>query len=108
MVWTELKGESRVVGRKRNIEEEEEVQGAEKKLCASLDLSGTCGRLEGLGLSSDSSDCQRLRDENVSSSDDEVEVSLLLENTRAISDLDKLINEKCVSGSDDEIDVNCL
>ena len=94
MVWNELKSESRVLGKKRSLEEEDEsVQSAEKKLCASLDMSGTCGRLRGMGLSSDSSDCQNLRNDSTSSSESEVDVSLLLENTRATSEPDRLMDE---------------
>ena len=68
-----LKLELRVVGMKRKASESssEEVL-PNKKLCCSLDLSGTCGRLGEINLQTDSSDCSRERAHSDSVSELEV------------------------------------
>ena len=93
----ELKKEHRVTGLKRKMEdtgcnegvpEKNEARPA-KKLCESLNLSGTCERLGDIALSSDHSNCSSLRGSD--SSDLSVDVSGLLERTRDTGEVDRLL-----------------
>ena len=63
----------------------------EKKLCYSFDLSGTCSRLEEIGILSDSSDYSFERADSDSSS--ELDISLLLERTRDDGEVDRMVQE---------------
>ena len=79
-VWSSLKSERRVRGVKRNAESSAE-ETEKKKLCVSLDVSGTCNILSRIVLrSSDSSDVSVLRHD--SDSDSSIDVSQLLRETR--------------------------
>ena len=61
-------------GAKRQAETNQEEDNYEKKMCLSLDLSGTCGRLGEIEIRSSSSDCSNLRCS--SDTDSIVDVSL--------------------------------
>ena len=83
MVWRNLKSEQRLKGKKRVVDENDnvEVHGDEKRLCISLDVSGTCDRFGVLDLESSSCESSKLR--GSSDSDSSIDVSYLLESTRS-------------------------
>ena len=100
MIWSSLKSELRVEGRKRKILEDDEDPntelgccGSSKRMCMSLDLSGTCSKMEGLGLGLDTSSsyCSVLRTSSESGSS--LNVSRLLEETDDRGEVERLIRE---------------
>ena len=94
-IWENLKSETRIVGRKRKncgcSEEEEGTDTERKRLCVSLDLSGTCSRLDDIKLDSSGSNTSGLRDDEESSSS--LDVSRLLEETGDLREADRCIRE---------------
>ena len=94
-IWDNLKFERRVIGVKRKMSDNGEEEES-KRLCRSLDLSGTCGRLSEIQLRSDSSEtlseeCSKLRESSLSGS--EVNVSLLLEETDNREEVERILEE---------------
>ena len=83
MVWRNLKSEQRIKGKKRVVDENEndEVHGDEKRLCISLDVSGSCDKFGVLDLESSSCESSKLR--GSSDSESSIDISYLLESTRS-------------------------
>ena len=95
-IWRDLKGEWRVHGVKRARSEGDiEEERYRKRLCDSLNMSGTCEMLENVKLLSSngsySTECSVER--SCSETDVDQEISLLLERTRDTRDIDFMIEE---------------
>ena len=83
-----------MIGRKRKSCEcsDDERSDAEiKKLCVSLDLSGTCSRLGDIDLASSDGNISDLREEKDSSSVSSLDVSRLLEETGDLREVERLV-----------------
>ena len=95
-IWRDLKGEWRVHGVKRARSEGDiEEERYRKRLCDSLNMSGTCEMLENVKLLSSngsySTECSVER--SCSETDVDQEIFLLLERTRNTRDIDLMIEE---------------
>ena len=91
-VWNALKDENRVKGLKRpHSEGDAEENKEEKRMCCSLDLSGTCHRLQLIDIVSEGSSCSVERDG--SGSESELDISRLLEETRDRGDVSVMLED---------------
>ena len=99
MVWASLKSEHRTIGVKRGAADSDELgscsdsdsQSSPKKICRSLGISGTCDKLEAVEIASSSDDHESLRHD--SSTESEVDVSQLLNDTVARGSPQRIIEE---------------